>query len=78
MENHEERIRSLEDWRNTVDTAKAVDELRRAHMDERFDRVDDDLKAIKSAFNKVIWIVLSLVLTAVVGFLLEGGLIVGT
>lgn len=74
MEEQESRIRALETWRVQVEGGVALDELRRAHMDERFDRVDSEIKAMKGAVNKVLGAVGLLVLGAVTKFVLDGGL----
>lgn len=74
MDDLEQRIRSLEEWKHAQDTALAVDEVRRAHMDARFDRVDNELSNMKGAFNKVLWAVGLLVVSAGVRFVLDGGL----
>lgn len=42
-------------------------------VNERFDRVEDQLKAIKDNGNKVVFIVLTAVIGAVVLFMMKGG-----
>ena len=78
MDDIENRIKSLEDWRNEQNTEKAVQEIRRTHMDERFDRIDQELSGMKSSFNKILWSIGLLALTAVGNFILQGGLNVAT
>lgn len=77
MDDLEPRIRNLEAWKHQMDTATAVEEVRRKHMDQRFDRVDKEISDIKGGMTKVLWAVGLLVLTGVVNFILNGGLNVG-
>ncbi len=74
MDDVEKRIKSLEDWRHEQITDKAVQEIRRTHMDERFDKIDQELSTMKGSFNKILWSIGLLALTAVGNFIIQGGL----
>ena len=53
-------------------TLQAVAEKDREHLDERFDRIENQIEGIKGAWNKILWVVVGLVVAAFVKFMLDG------
>lgn len=81
----ESRVRSLEEWRHQQDVRSAVQAEQSRHIDERFDnlnvKMDNALRDSKENFDKIfgyvsklVWLVLSALILAVLGFIFAGGL----
>lgn len=69
----EQRVRSLENWRNEQKTVLAVGAERRKHMDTRFGQLEGRLDKIDGHVSKLVWMVFGLIIASVLGFLLSGG-----
>lgn len=71
----EPRVKSLEDWRQSVEIARAKEETDRSYLDKRLDSIENDLKSINGGINKLIWAVVLAFIAAAVTFVVRGGLI---
>ena len=73
----EQRVDALEDWRNSQDRTSAVNEIRRQHMDSRFDAIDKRLDQLDGHLSRVVWIIVVAIITSFMTFILKGGLVAG-
>ena|SRR5687768_6619784 len=82
LKDHEKR---LGDYEKEQAVYKALAEEQRRHINERFNRVQDnvtqtkadltkDLTSIKSGINKVTWLIVAVFIAGVAQFVLKGGL----
>lgn len=88
----EQEAKSFSAWREKVDaqladqrTAKALAELERRHIDERFDRLEQQqnqqskdtqkgFDQINSYIRRIVWLIIGAVVLAIADFILRGGL----
>jgi len=68
------RVSDLENWRQDLNIARAAEGENKKHMDEQFAALRTELRGIKEAFNRVLWLAGSALIVAVVGFVVRGGL----
>lgn len=68
------RITSLETWKNKMEGDLKVDAVRREYMDKRFNAVEDRLSKIDGHIAKLVWLILTAIVTGVMGFIISGGL----
>lgn len=74
MDNLEQRLTSLENWRRDIDIARAKEEVDRKHIDKRFDSIEDALDEIKQTakwLNRTVW---AGILVYIAQFVMNGGL----
>lgn len=69
----EDRIQSLETWRTTVDRERAVEGVRGEHSNQRFDSIEKRLDRIDSHIGRVVWLIVTAIITAAMAFLVSGG-----
>jgi len=74
MDDLKPRVEFLEQWRVKVDIAMAREDENRKHMDKRFDAIESDIKEMSGWVKKAIGVVAVLVLTAMVRWIMNGGL----
>lgn len=67
------RVKDLEDWRHEMDTDRAVGAERSVYTSKRFDDVEKRLDKIDSHVSRVVWLIVTAILVAVMGFLISGG-----
>lgn len=70
----EQRVRALEVWRQEVTTGRAVDDEKRKHMDDRFDRLESRLDRQDSNMSRLLWLVLAAIIAVGVQFVTSGAL----
>ncbi|MBL0375407.1 hypothetical protein JJB09_25690 [Rhizobium sp. KVB221] len=63
---HGEKLTRLDEWKQKLD----IDQARR---DEQFLGIKADLNSIKSNLSRIVWLIGSTLIVAVVGFLVAGG-----
>lgn len=73
MDNYEERIAKLEQWRYYIDIERGKEEVDRKHIDKRFDALEEELREIKSTARYLTYSVASAIIVYVVTFALNGG-----
>jgi hypothetical protein len=74
MDNIEQRLAVLENWRIVVDVSLGKNEVNQEYIDKRFDSLENELKEIKKTaknLNLTIW---GAVLMLFVKFVASGGL----
>jgi len=71
------RVTELEQWRHKVDTERAVHDERDRYAKERFDNVEKRLDKIDSHISRVVWLVLTAIIGALMAFLISGGFSLG-
>jgi phosphoribosylanthranilate isomerase len=71
-----EKVHTLEQWRTSIDLARAKEEVEKNHLDKRFDTIETKLSDIEGTGKKLQWTIISAILVYVVSFILNGGLII--
>lgn len=74
MDNLEQRIKALEDWKNQIEISLSKHELNSEYMKKEFAELKDELKEIKKTaknLNLTIW---GAVIVVFIKFALSGGL----
>ena len=74
LKDHDNRLRSLEDFRQEVRVIQATDIERQKSINRSIDSVGERLDKIDHHFGKVFWIIGGVVLVAVAKWMLSGGL----
>ena len=69
----EDRIKSLEHWRQEVEIREAGTSIEKGYIEKRFDAIDKQFIKWDANFNKVIGLVVGGVVLAIVNFMLRGG-----
>lgn len=72
-----DRVKTLEDWRHTVDTRHAVEDEREFHLNIRFDKLEGRLDRIDQHMGKIIWLIIGSIISGIMAFILTGGLTIG-
>lgn len=67
------RVVALENWRVQRDIESARHDERWKHMDDKIDHVGKKVDKISSDLSRIMWLVLSGIILAVVAFLVKGG-----
>jgi len=68
------RMSELERKQQVLDTAIAVQTEQIKHLNTRFDKVDEQLEGIQSAFWRIVWVFGSAFLVAAATWVINGGL----
>ena len=63
----EQRLTALEQWRIATDLALV-------RRDEQFSVIKEDIKTIKSTMSRIMWLIVSAIVAAIMAFLIRGGL----
>ncbi len=67
------RVKDLENWRHEVDTERAVEAERGTYTTKRFDDIEKRLDKIDSHVSRVVWLIVTAIIVAVMGFMISGG-----
>lgn len=67
------RVVALENWRVQRDIESARHDEKWKHMDEKIDHVGKKVDKISSDLSRIMWLVLSGIILAIVAFLVKGG-----
>jgi ribosomal protein S2 len=73
----ETRVAELERWQRQQETQAAVTGEQVKNINNRFDKVDQELEGIKNAMWKVVWVIGSGFAAAIVAWIVNGGLKLG-
>lgn len=68
------RIVALELWQRSTEIASAKMEVQYSNMDKRFDDLTKKIDGVGNILARIMWIILTALLLAVVGFVVAGGL----
>lgn len=71
----QQRVMALETAFRRWEIADARSEERSLRLNERLEKIDEDLESIRGVGIKLLWIVAGGVVTAFLAFVLQGGLI---
>lgn len=77
LENHEQRIRALEEWKAEQNTSHAVRAERDRHMDQRFDELKESVNEVKGYLLRIVWVIVLGIVGSLVTFIVGGGLNLG-
>ncbi|HEY7822446.1 MAG TPA: hypothetical protein VIG24_06425 [Acidimicrobiia bacterium] len=77
LDEHETRLRSVEDWRATTTTSVAVRAERDKHLDKRFDKLEASVDEVKGYLLKIVWVIVLGILGSLITFIINGGLVGG-
>lgn len=75
LEEHEARLRAIEEWRTINTTILAVREERDKHLDKRFDQIEASVDEVKNYLLKIVWAIVIGIIGAIMTFVINGGLI---
>ncbi|UCI23670.1 hypothetical protein [Mesorhizobium sp. B2-8-5] len=67
------RVRDLEVWRVQRDIDSARHDERWKHMDDKIDGVGKKVDKISSDLSRIMWLILSGIILAIIAFLVRGG-----
>jgi hypothetical protein len=67
------RVKDLENWRHELDTDRAVEAERSLYTSKRFDSIEKRLDKIDSHVSRVVWLIVTAIIVAVMGFMISGG-----
>lgn len=70
----EQRIKSLEEWKNEQTTNTAVRAERDRHMDQRFDRLEESVGEVKGYLLRIVWVIVLGIVGSFITFVIGGGL----
>lgn len=70
----DDRVASLEAWKNTVELTQVGMNFQQKYLEERFDRIDRRLDRYDTHISKALWLVGSALLVALMAFIIKGGL----
>lgn len=68
-----QRLKSLEDWKTQIDIGEAKRGEQFKSMDQRFERIERDLAEISGTLGRIMWLVITGIIMAMIGFLVRGG-----
>jgi hypothetical protein len=74
VDNHEQRISALEEWRRVVDVFIGKNDVDKEYINRRFDTLEQELKDIKATAKQLTYAVASAVIVYIVTFVMNGGL----
>lgn len=77
LEDHDARLKAVEDWRSDITTTDAVRAERDKHLDKRFDRLEASVDEVKGYLLKIVWVIVLGIVGALITFITTGGLVVG-
>lgn len=67
------RVTTLETWQRQQDINDAKLSERWEHISDRFNRLEVKIGDINDILSRIMWIVVTAILVAVIGFALKGG-----
>lgn len=67
------RVVALEQWRTQRDIESARHDEKWKHMDAKIDSVEKKVDRISSDLSRVMWLILSGIILAIIAFLVKGG-----
>lgn len=73
VDNHEQRIQALEEWRRLVDVFIGKNDVDKEYINKRFDTLEQELRDIKATAKQLTYAVASAVIVYVVTFAMNGG-----
>lgn len=74
LDAHDARLSAVEAWRSQSTTEIAVRAERDKHLDRRFDKIEESVNEVKGYLLKIVWIILLGILSALITFIIRGGL----
>lgn len=75
---HDRRLSALESGQNELRGDLRIAEVRREHIDEQFQRVNNRFNKLDQNISKLVWLVIAAILGGVMSFIMKGGLAVVT
>jgi preprotein translocase subunit Sec63 len=73
----ESRLSQIEDRLTTTERAAAVDEVHRIFVERQLDEIKNSIGSVRGVITQVVWLIIGTLITGVMGFVLNGGLING-
>lgn len=70
----EQRLITVENWQRAADIADARRSEQFKGMDDRFTRIEGDLEKISGTLGRIMWILVTGILSGLVAFIIRGGL----
>lgn len=74
LDGQDHRLQALEVWKSSQDMHLAARTERDKYLDKRFDRIEASQNEIKGYLLKIVWVIIIGVLSAVLTFVIRGGL----
>nr|WP_236016227.1 hypothetical protein [Brucella endophytica] len=68
------RVTALEQWQRQSEIADARTDEKWKNVDKRFDDLDKKIEKVSGILSKIMWLIISGLITAFVVFLIGGGL----
>jgi len=68
------RLQTLEQWQRQSEIAGARDGERWKNVDKRFDDLDKKIEKVSGVLTKIMWLIISGLVVAIMGFIVGGGL----